>query len=361
MRILYGVQATGAGHIARSRILLPELKKVGIDVDFLFSGGKKDEFFDMQVFGNYAYRQGLTLSFADGKVQKLDTILNSKAVGFFQDIKKLDLSAYDLLITDFEPISAWAAKLRHLPSVGLSNQYTLVNKISTVKAPFGLAFGMSTFAPADIYFGIHWQKLASNVIPPLTETLFSDEEILKTPQEDFNMVYLANENLNRVLEFVQNFTKENFVIYTPKVKRQSLLKNAVLKPLSRKGFLDDLLKSKGVICNTGFGLCTEAMQLGKKILTKPLKGQFEQELNARVLENMHRASIIEDFDLNQSALWFEQPDFKPKKFANSAKKIAEWIKNSCDLDAEVLVDQLWNREPKRNNQEVNLSKSIGYI
>lgn len=361
MRILYGVQATGAGHIARSRILLPELKKAGINVDFLFSGGKKEDFFDMQIFGNYAYKQGLTLSFADGRVQKLDTILNSKAVGFFQDIKNLDLSAYDLLITDFEPISAWAAKLRHLPSIGLSNQYTLVNKISTIKAPFALPFGMRAFAPADIYFGIHWQQLASNVIPPLTENLFSDEEITTTPQENFNLVYLANENLNKVLEFVQNFDNENFVIYTSKVKRQSFFKNTILKPLSRSGFLNDLLKSKGVICNTGFGLCTEAMQLGKKILTKPLKGQFEQELNARVLENMHRATIIEDFDLNKSALWLEQPNFKPIKFAQSAKKIAEWIKNSCNLEAEVLVDQLWNREPKRNNQEVNSAKTIGYI
>lgn len=350
MRILYGVQATGAGHIARSRIMLPELKKAGIDVDFLFSGGNKDELFDMQVFGDYAYKQGLTLTFADGKVKKLDTILNSKAVGFFSDIKNLDLSAYDLLITDFEPVSAWAAKLRSLPSIGLSNQYTLANKISSIKTPFGMTLGMRAFAPADIYFGIHWQKLAANVLPPLTENLFSANQIKNTKVENFNLVYLANENITKVLEFVQKLDKENFVIYTPSVKRHSVFANCVLKPLSRESFMQDLLKSKGVICNTGFGLCTEAMQLGKKILTKPLQGQFEQSLNAQVLEDMQRAEIMQEFDLEKTQAWLQMPNFKAQKFPNTAQKIARWIKSSCELDAETLVNSLWKTTTNQPQQ-----------
>lgn len=341
MRILYGVQATGAGHIARSRIMLPELKKANIEVDFLFSGGKQNDLFDMKIFGDYSYKQGLSLTFADGRVKKLDTILNSNAIGFFNDIKKLDLSCYDLLITDFEPISAWSAKLRKLPSLGLSNQYTLINKLQKIKKPFAIGEGVKSFAPADIYFGIHWQKLAANVIPPLTENLFTDQQIKKTQVEDFYLVYLPNEDIQKVLEFVKKFKTEKFIIYTPKAKRQSFFLNCELKPLSRPNFLQDLLKTKGVICNTGFGLCTEAMQLGKKILTKPLKGQFEQSLNAQVLQSMQRADIMQELDFKQTAQWLAKPNFKPQKFKNTAKIIAGWIKNSCDLEADLLVDKLW--------------------
>ena len=38
MRILYGVQGTGNGHITRARTMLPALQAAGIDVDFVFSG-----------------------------------------------------------------------------------------------------------------------------------------------------------------------------------------------------------------------------------------------------------------------------------------------------------------------------------
>ena len=48
MKILYGVQGTGNGHMARTKALLPELKKSGAQIDFVFSGRKQEDFFDMQ-------------------------------------------------------------------------------------------------------------------------------------------------------------------------------------------------------------------------------------------------------------------------------------------------------------------------
>ncbi|HFF2915998.1 TPA: glycosyltransferase family protein, partial [Vibrio cholerae] len=38
MKILYGVQGTGNGHIARSRAMCAALKQQQVDVDYLFSG-----------------------------------------------------------------------------------------------------------------------------------------------------------------------------------------------------------------------------------------------------------------------------------------------------------------------------------
>ena len=44
MNILYGVNATGNGHISRSRITISELKKRGHNVTVLFSGRKVKTF-----------------------------------------------------------------------------------------------------------------------------------------------------------------------------------------------------------------------------------------------------------------------------------------------------------------------------
>ena len=46
---------------------------------------------------------------------------------FFKDIK-FDVSDYDLVISDFEPISAWSAKKSRITSVGFGNQYSFVSK-----------------------------------------------------------------------------------------------------------------------------------------------------------------------------------------------------------------------------------------
>jgi UDP:flavonoid glycosyltransferase YjiC (YdhE family) len=45
MNILYGVNATGNGHISRSRITISELKKRGHNVTVLFSGRKASPLF----------------------------------------------------------------------------------------------------------------------------------------------------------------------------------------------------------------------------------------------------------------------------------------------------------------------------
>lgn len=53
MRVLFGVQGTGNGHISRSRTLARALAAQGIEVDYLFSGRARDGYFEMEAFGDY--------------------------------------------------------------------------------------------------------------------------------------------------------------------------------------------------------------------------------------------------------------------------------------------------------------------
>ena len=50
MRILFGVQGTGNGHISRSRTLARALKSRGMAVDYLFSGRAADGYFEPGIY-----------------------------------------------------------------------------------------------------------------------------------------------------------------------------------------------------------------------------------------------------------------------------------------------------------------------
>ncbi len=123
MRILYGVQGTGNGHITRARVMSQALKKQNVDVDYLFSGRHENAYFDMQCFQNKRYFRGLTFEIIDGEIKYFKTVLKNNLRQFYQDIKSCQLANYDSVICDFEPITAWAAKQQKVATVGIGHQY----------------------------------------------------------------------------------------------------------------------------------------------------------------------------------------------------------------------------------------------
>jgi uncharacterized protein (TIGR00661 family) len=57
-----------------------------------------------------------------------------------------------------------------------------------------------------------------------------------------------------------------------------------LHTFSEQGFVRDLASARAVITNGGLSLMHEAIYFGKPILSVPVRHQFEQEMNARYLE-----------------------------------------------------------------------------
>ena len=55
MKILYGIQGTGNGHITRARVMASCFKELGIDVDYVFSGRPEKDYFDMQDFADSGF------------------------------------------------------------------------------------------------------------------------------------------------------------------------------------------------------------------------------------------------------------------------------------------------------------------
>ena len=157
MKILYGVQGTGNGHIARARVMAKALtRRLDVDVDFIFSGRDPSKYFDMQVFGNYGTFEGLKFATEHGKINKWKTLQDARLCQLYKDIKQLDLIDYDLLLNDFEPITAWAAQFAGLASISVSHQAAFKHKVPTQGEQLADRLLMRCFAPCDISVGVHW-------------------------------------------------------------------------------------------------------------------------------------------------------------------------------------------------------------
>lgn len=336
MKILYGVQGTGNGHITRARVMLPALKAAGCEVDFIFSGRARDAYFDMDMFGDYRSFKGFSFSTFQGAVRWGKTILEASPLRFLKDLKGLKLKHYDLVLTDFEPITAWAAKLQGVPSVGLAHQYALCYPIpGTEKAPL-LAQGLKTFAPAKHYLGVHWAHYDAPIIPPLISMSHEQSSSLG----DYVLVYLPFEELEDIVPWLHSVPEQRFIVFC-KINEERTDKNITLKPLSRTQFPIDLAGSAGVICNTGFGLCSEAMVLGKKILTKALDKQVEQFSNGRILEDLGRACVFEQFNVGTLEQWLKLPNHQRAIFPEVAPTVAEWLVKQNYEDTDSLLNSLW--------------------
>lgn len=337
MKIFYGVQGTGNGHITRARVMAKELHDAGIDVDFQFTGRPADKYFDMDVFNGYQVRTGLTFHTEKGQVDYLKTALETKPITFIKDVKTLDLSGYDLVISDFEPVTAWAAKSRKKPVLGIGHQYAFNHKIPRTHADPIANQVMKHFAPADIGIGLHWHHFGQPILPPIIDVLEVPKNIVKNKI----IVYLPFEDQNEVVRLLALFEQFDFHVYAPE-PALSAFSHIACKPLSRDGFQKDLYDAAGIISNAGFELASESLQLGKKILAKPLHAQMEQLANAAALEQLGYGRVMHNLDSAIIEDWLHDNRAVRVSYPNTAKVLVQWIKDGMKhMDAD-FVDGVWN-------------------
>lgn len=337
MRIFYGVQGTGNGHITRARVMAKELFKAGIEVDFQFTGRAFDKYFDMAVFNGHQLRDGLTFSFNKGQVSYVKTLLTSKPITFVKDVKKLDLRGYDLVISDFEPVTAWAAKTQGVPVLGIGHQYAFLHKIPREGSDPLAELVMKFYAPVDTGVGLHWHHFGQPVLPPIIETHQGSKEAVKNKI----IVYLPFEDTREVIAHLSPFNLFEFHIYTSEAV-PSKTDNIICKPLSRDGFQQDLIDCSGIISNAGFELASEALQMGKKILAKPLHAQMEQISNAAALQQLGYGHVMYDIDGAAIDHWLHDAHAVKVTYPNTAKILVEWLQDGMpDMDIDY-VENIWS-------------------
>jgi uncharacterized protein (TIGR00661 family) len=337
MKIFYGVQGTGNGHITRARVMARELYNAGIEVDFQFTGRPADAYFDMEIFNNYRTCEGLTFNTEKGQVNYLKTARDAKPLTFLRDIKALDLTGYDLIISDFEPVTAWAAKQQKQFVLGIGHQYAFSHAIPREGSNIIAEQVMKYFAPASVGVGLHWHHFGQPVLPPIIETKETPRNIIANKI----IVYLPFEDQNEVIKLLAPFENFEFHLYAPQIG-DSKFSHITCNPLSREKFQTDLYDCVGIISNAGFELASEALQLGKKILAKPLHSQMEQISNAAALKQLGYGHTMTDMDLNVIEHWLHDNHALQITYPNVAKVLVQWIVDGMPkMDAD-FVENVWS-------------------
>jgi len=339
MKILYGVQATGNGHISRSRIMARYLKEKNADVTYLFSGRDKDKLFGMDIFGDYQHRRGLTFAIENGHINQFKTVTQNNMFVFLHDINNLSLDEYDLIITDFEPITAWAAKLQNKPSIGIGHQYSFGADTPIASHHYIGKQILKYFAPVKYRVGLHWHPFDQSVFPPII-----DLQLKRKKTDNTYVVYLPFENQIAVSKILNQLDDYQFIQYSPDLHDGQCGTNVCLRKTSLQGFKYDLCKAPGVICNAGFELISECLHLGVPILAKPLSGQIEQNANALALTELGYADIQETVSVEEISYWLKKDKFcMPRPLPNVAKSLVEWVLSGEWQNHSMLHRSLWEK------------------
>lgn len=335
MKILYGVNGVGSGHITRARIMAKELKKAGHEVQFLFSGRCISEYYDMEIFGDAWYRKGLTFVIESGKVNKIKTFLNADFTTFLHDIDHLCLDDFDLIISDYEPIVCWAAKCKKKECIGIGHQYAFDYDIPKSHSNFFLNTFMKWYAPVSLGIGLHWHHFGQPILPPIIDTPRAKKAI---PNKI--LVYLPFEDDNDVLNLLAPFEDYEFYVYGFYGLCCSERPNIHFKNPSRDGFQCDLADCNGVICNAGFELPSEALHLGKKLLVKAVEGQMEQHSNAEALSELGYGWTTDQLTVATVESFLHSPQYKVQvTFPNVAAYIVNWLN---DTSEPIKTERVWN-------------------
>lgn len=336
MKILYAIQGTGNGHLSRAKAIYPELCKHG-NVDVLLSGIQVELKTDFPV----KYRlKGLSFIFGStGGVDMLNTALQNNIFTFLKEIKSLPVKDYDLIISDFEPVSAWACKLANKRCVGLSNQVALLDKNvpkSRKIDPFGWLI-LKYYAPTKSSIGFHFRSYSKSIFTPI---ISEQVRSLSVANKGHILVYLPAFSDRVLVPYFRKFSAYNFHIFSKRALDAYKSENIQVYPISEQKFLRSLGNCAAVITAAGFGLTSEALFLKKKLLVVPMNQQIEQACNAEALEQMGVPVVKALTQKNQKTFlnFFESAQCVEVNYPNNIEQIVRAIfrASNQEIQAQVL-------------------------
>jgi len=307
MRILYAIQGTGNGHLARATEIVPILKSMA-NIDVLVSGTQSDLKVAFKIDYNFS---GLSYIVGqNGGVDILKTIQKIRVMQFYRDIKKLPVNRYDLVISDFEPVSAWACWLRKKNCIGLSHQNAVLHP-SAPKPEINDIVGkfiLNHYAPASHKYGFNFYPFSPDIFPPVIRQTIRNAESSVKPHYT---VYLPAYSDQQILDVLSQIPDTEWQVFSKHSKKKYKVDNVQFHPVSLEEFTQSFVSCTGLICTAGFEGPAEAIFLGKKLCTIPMKGQYEQYCNAAYLKSIG-IKVLEHF-------------------TNSAPELTKWIQNSTAL------------------------------
>ena len=341
-KIIYGVAGQGFGHSTRSKETIRHLIKQGHEV-LVFTYGQA--IFLLSEEFNVFEIPGLVLSYKNNQLVYWDTIRKNFKQILKQSkdwkiiLKKFKEFNPDIVITDFEPLTALLAKLKRKPLISVDNQHQMTNTKIEISADHAkdlladqlviksMVWGAKYYLVTS-FFETKITKKNTFLFPPVLRQEILD---LQPKKEDYILVYQTSDfgHLVNILKKI-NY---RFVVFGMNVDK--IESNIEFKNYSSHEWLQYLANCRAIVGNAGLSLMTESIYLEKPYLAVPIKKQIEQIINAQYLQKKGYGLFTYEFseaDFNNflgQLDKFDQALAENKKHNNSAifDKLNELIKH----------------------------------
>lgn len=313
MKILYAIQGTGNGHVSRAREIVPLLQQHG-ELDILISGTQADVKLSQEI--KYQLH-GFSFIFGKkGGVNHFKTWQNMNLPRFKKDMGLVPLKDYNLIINDFEPVTAWACRLQGIESVSLSHQAAFKSK--KVPRPRTIDWGkiiLSRYAPTTHHIGFHFERYDDFIYTPVIR---SEIRNLAPTNLGHYTVYLPAIDDKDLVKILKQIPSIRWEVFSKHTKTSYVDGNVFVEPVNNEKFNVSMASCEGVFTGGGFEGPAEALFLGKKLLVAPMRFQYEQQCNAFALKklglpviwgsNKNWLPIIKQFVATSQAHQFYFPD-----------------------------------------------------
>jgi uncharacterized protein (TIGR00661 family) len=295
--VLYGVNGEGMGHATRSQVVIDALLRTH-DVRVVASGAafrylrdrlpRVDEIF------------GPSFAMEEGEIRRWATVRQNFRLApreLPHTVKRwlgvVDEWRPDVVITDFEPLAGVYARTTRTPLVCVDNinmvdrcrhdaeiigqereDFLLARAVTRAMVPTAGDYVITTFFRPPLARG------RTILVPPILRPEIVASEAVPG---DHLVVYSSGEE--ELLDALRSAGIRCLVYGMRGGPEETVVEgNLEFRPRSNEGFVEDLRTARGVVAGGGFSLLSEAVYLGKPVLSVPLEGQFEQLMNARYLQ-----------------------------------------------------------------------------
>ena len=313
MRILYAIQGTGNGHISRAREIVPLLQQYG-SLDLVISGTQAD----VSLIENVKYElHGFSFIFGrKGGVNHYETWRSMNLPRFVRDMNKIPLEDYNLIINDFEPVTAWACKRKGLESVGLSHQASFQSRqVPKPKSIDWAQLVLKYYAPASHYVGFHFEKYDHFINTPVIRSQIRN---LQVSDDGHYTVYLPAIDDKFLIPILHEIPQVQWQVFSKHATSSYTSKNVQVNLINNEQYNASLASCTGLLTGGGFEGPAEALFLGKKLLVVPMKFQYEQQCNAFALKkfgipviwgsNKNWLPVLKEWIRHGRVVHFDYPD-----------------------------------------------------
>lgn len=295
MRILYGVHGTGHGHAMRALTIARRLR----EHEFLFvaeddAPSVLEAEFPVRrvpnlgtVFRNYRVDLPATVARA------VRTLLRSRK--HVEDVLRImDGFRPDVCMTDLEYFVPRAAERAGLPCLTLDHQHVITCCRHDLPADMLWDAFLQGLTPRYLFRPTDENLIISFYAPPVLpryrarveRPILRDTVLSLRPRDDGHVVvYQSNSTDRRLVDVLRNSGGRPCYLFGYG-RTEGREGDVIFMPKSEEGFLRLLEGCSHVIQGGSHTLMTEALHLGKPILSIPLRAMVEQRFNALYLERL---------------------------------------------------------------------------